>query len=153
MNASELTIHSFPPTAVQNQVRITTEKENYLISLHFLVRKGVLKMGLAGKVARSGLNLGHLKKIFERDGEDDLPNTFSCNNCEGQPHVTNTKKKLVEIIQKLGFFFICWKGICTLDRFSFVAFQCVIFCITLLIIEIKGSIDNFIVQYINILSI
>lgn len=105
MNANELTIHSFPPTAVQNQVRFTTEKENYLISLHFLVRKGVLKMGLAGKVAGSGLNLGHLKKIFERDGEDGLPNTFSCKNCEGQPHVTNSKKTLVEIIQKLRFFF------------------------------------------------
>lgn len=76
MNANELTIHNFPPTAVQNQLRFTTEKENYLISLHFLVRKGVLKMGIAGKVAVSGLNLGHLKKIFERDGEDSLPNTF-----------------------------------------------------------------------------
>lgn len=26
-------------------------------------------MGIAEKVAGSGLNLGHLKKIFERDGE------------------------------------------------------------------------------------
>lgn len=107
MNANELIIHSFPPTAVQNQLRFTTEKKIDLISLHFLVRKGVLKMGIAGKVAVSGLNLGHLKKIFERDGEDSLPNTCSCKHCEGHPHVTNTKKTLVEIIQKLGFFFIC----------------------------------------------
>lgn len=51
-------------------------------------------MGIVGKVAGSGLNLGHLKKIFERDGEDSLPSTFSCKNCESQPHVTNTKKHL-----------------------------------------------------------
>lgn len=152
MNANELTIHSFPPTAVQNQVRITNEKENYLISLHFLVRKGVLKMGLAGKVAGSGLNLGHLKKIFERDGEDGLPNTFSCKNCEGQPHVTNSKKTLVEIIQKLRFFFHLLERHMDIRSF-FIC--CISMChfLHLLIIEIKGSNDNLIVQIINILSI
>lgn len=64
-------------------------------------------MGIAEKVAGSGLNLGHLQKIFERDGEDGLRNTFSCKNCEGQPRVTNTKKTLEEIIPKLGNFFSC----------------------------------------------
>lgn len=36
--------------------------------MHSLVWKGVL-IGIAEKMAGSGLNLGHLKKIFERDGE------------------------------------------------------------------------------------
>lgn len=107
MNTNELTTHSFPPTAIQNQLRFNIAKAKNLTSLHSLVGKGVLKMGIAEKVAGSGLNLGHLQKIFERDGEDGLRNTFSCKNCEGQPRVTNTKKTLEEIIPKLGNFFSC----------------------------------------------
>lgn len=40
-------------------------------------------MEIAEKVAGSGLNLGHLKKIFERDGEDGLWNTVLCVKCDG----------------------------------------------------------------------
>lgn len=46
----------FPPTAVQNQLRFNIEKAKNLASLHSLVGKGVLKMGIAEKVAGSGLN-------------------------------------------------------------------------------------------------
>lgn len=66
MKTNELTTHTFPPTAVQNQLRFNIEKTKNLTPLHSLVGKGVL-IGRAEKVAGSGLNLGHLKKIFERD--------------------------------------------------------------------------------------
>lgn len=68
MKTNELTTHTFPPTAVQNQLRFNIEKTKNLTPLHSLVWKGVL-IGIAEKVEGSGLNLGHLKKIFERDGE------------------------------------------------------------------------------------
>lgn len=47
-----------------------------MILLYFFVWKGVLKMGIVGKVVVLGLNLGYLKKIFEWDGEDSFLNIF-----------------------------------------------------------------------------
>jgi DNA polymerase III alpha subunit (gram-positive type) len=105
MDAQEIAAHSFPPSAVHNQLRFNREKVKNIKSLHPLVGSGVLKMGTAEKVAGSGLNLIHLKKIFERDGEDGLRNIFSCKNCDGLPRVTNTKKTLEEIVPKLCKFF------------------------------------------------
>lgn len=46
----------FPPIAVQNQLGFNIEKAKNLASLHSLVGKGVLNMGIAEKVAGSGLN-------------------------------------------------------------------------------------------------
>lgn len=80
MNANELRTPSFSQTALQNQLRDNIEKAKNLTLLHSLVGKCVLKMGIAKKVAGSGLNLGHLNEIFERDEEDGLRNTFSCKN-------------------------------------------------------------------------
>ncbi|XP_062607534.1 uncharacterized protein LOC134269349 [Saccostrea cucullata] len=104
-DATKMCIHSFPPSAVINQIKYNREKAKNVTSLHLLVGKGILKMSTAEKVAGSGLNLGHLKKIYEREGEDGLRNIFSCKNREGQPRVTNIKKTLEEIMPKLGQFF------------------------------------------------
>lgn len=89
-------------------MRFKIEKAKNLTSLHSPVAKNVLKMGIAKKVAGSGLNLEHLKRIFEEDGKYGLLNTFSYTNCNGQPRVTNTKKTLEElIIPILDFFLSC----------------------------------------------
>lgn len=49
MNTNKLTTRSFSPTAVQNQLRFNIEKAKDQTSLHSLVGKGVLKMGIAEK--------------------------------------------------------------------------------------------------------
>lgn len=66
-------------------------------------------MCTAENVAGSGLQLTHLKKIFQRDGEDGPFNTFISPNCEGQPRVTNVKRTLESVIPKLVDFFF-WGG-------------------------------------------
>lgn len=49
-------------------MRFNIEKIKNLILLYFFVGKGVL-IGRVEKVVGFGLNLGYLKKIFERDWE------------------------------------------------------------------------------------
>lgn len=49
-------------------------------------------------IAGSGLNLGHLRLIFKRSGEDGLVDVFSMNNSLGKPRVTPDKKVLGECI-------------------------------------------------------
>lgn len=60
----------------------------------------------AQHVAGSGLQLTHLKNIFQRDGEDGLVNTFISPNSEGQLRVTNVRRTLECVI--LNFFGERW---------------------------------------------
>ena len=105
LSSQELALHSFSPSAVHNQLLFNKEKKINVTSLHQLVGSGVMKMATAENIAGSGLNLGHLRKIYERDGEDGLRNTFTYKNSEGQARVTNVKKTLEEVIPKLLAFF------------------------------------------------
>lgn len=101
MTEKELSTFSFPPSAVCNQLKYNKVKASNLPSLHPLIGKGVFRITIAEKIAGSGLNISHLRKNFQRDGEDGLYNTFVCKNSDGQPRVTNTKKTLEEVIPKL----------------------------------------------------
>lgn len=55
---------------------------------------------MAGKIARSGLTLGHLKAIENLDGEDGLGNTFLVKT-EGRSRVSCTKETLYAVVSKL----------------------------------------------------
>lgn len=59
-------------------------------------------------IAGSGLNLGHLRLIFKRSGEDGLVDVFSMKNSLGKPRVTSDKKVLGECIPKLCAYFSKW---------------------------------------------
>ncbi|XP_048257443.1 uncharacterized protein LOC124114456 isoform X1 [Haliotis rufescens] len=104
MKIQELARFSFPPSAVHNLLLFNKEKAKHIKTLHSLLAQGVMKMSIAEKIAGSGLNLGHLRKIFQRDGEDGLRNTFTYKNSEGQPRVTDVKKTLDNVIPKLVLF-------------------------------------------------
>lgn len=105
LSPQEILQHSFTPCAVQKALLFREEKAKNLPTLNPLISKGVLKMCTAENVAGSGLQLTHLKKIFQRDGEDGLLNTFISPNSEGQPRVTNVKRTLESVIPKLVDFF------------------------------------------------
>lgn len=62
-------------------------------------------MATAENIAGSGLKLEHLKKIYLREREDGLQNTFTIKNSEGQPCVTNTKRTFESVIPKLAEYF------------------------------------------------
>lgn len=69
-------------------------------------------MGTADNVAGFGLQLTHLKKkIFQRDGDDELLNTVISQNSEEQSRVTNVKSTLESVIQKLVNLFCGWRNL------------------------------------------
>lgn len=73
--------------------------------MHVLIAKGVVKHNTAENIAGSGLNLAHLCKIFQRDGEDRMRATFVQKNSEGQARVSTTNRVLDSVIQKLVEYF------------------------------------------------
>ena len=105
LSASEITKCSFSPKVVRNSILFNREKGKNIRSLDVLVSSGVCKAATAENIAGSGLNLSHLKIIYNREGEDGLLNTFTVKNSEGQPRVTNTKRVLETVIPKLVEFF------------------------------------------------
>ena len=107
MDTHAIAAHSFPPSAVFNQLRFNREKAKNIKSLHALIAKGIIKMPTAENenVAGSGLCLNHLFKIYQREGEDGVRITFICQNSEGLPRVTSMKKTVDDAIPKLGLFF------------------------------------------------
>ncbi|XP_062611792.1 uncharacterized protein LOC134273621 isoform X1 [Saccostrea cucullata] len=80
------------------------EKARNLPSLNPHISHGVMKMCTAENVAGFCLQLTHLKKIFELDGEEGLRNLFIASNSEGQPRVTNVKR-ILECFTKIGRLF------------------------------------------------
>ena len=105
LNCEALLLHSFRPNAVVNQLTFNDEKSKNMDSLNPLIYNGVMKRATAENVAGSGLNFNHLKKIFERDGEDGLQSVFTVKNSEGLPRVTSTKRVLEDVIPKLAQYF------------------------------------------------
>ena len=97
--------YTFSPRAIYFNWLSSKEKAKNLGSLQTLVACGVCKLATAENIACSGLNLNSLRKIFLRQGEDGLYNTFTCKNSEGQPRVTNTKRVLEAVIPKLVEYF------------------------------------------------
>lgn len=91
---------TFPLKAVIQQLIYNGEKARNYNSLATLVQNAVLSKCMAGKIAGSGLTLGHLKAIKNRDGKDGLRNTFLVNT-EGQSRVSCTKKTLDDVVFKL----------------------------------------------------
>lgn len=73
--------------------------------MHVLIAKGVAEHKTAENIAGSGLNLAHLCKIFQRDGEDGMRATFAQKNSEGQARVSTTNRVLDSVIQKLVEYF------------------------------------------------
>lgn len=101
----EILQFSFPPISVHQGLLFSNEKSKNITSLHVLIAKGVVKHNTAENIAGSGLNLSHLHKIFQRDGEDGLRATFAQKNSEGQARVSSTKRVLDSVIPKLVEYF------------------------------------------------
>uniref|UniRef100_A0A8W8MVE1 Exonuclease domain-containing protein n=1 Tax=Magallana gigas TaxID=29159 RepID=A0A8W8MVE1_MAGGI len=91
---------TFPLKAVIQQLIYNGEKARNYNSLATLVQNAVLSECMARKIAGSGLTLGHLKAIKNRDGEDGLRNAFLVKT-EGQSRVSCTKKTLDDVVSKL----------------------------------------------------
>ncbi|XP_056018341.1 uncharacterized protein LOC125682729 isoform X2 [Ostrea edulis] len=106
LSTQELLQYSFPPRAVQSAFLFREEKAKNLPTLNPLISHGVMKMCTAENVAGSGLQLTHLRKNFQRDGEDGLRSTFIAPNSEGQPRVTNVKRTLESVVPKLVDYFV-----------------------------------------------
>lgn len=104
------------------------KKAKNLPTLNLLISKGVLKMCTAENVAGSGLQLTHLKQIFQRGGEDGLLNTFVSPNSEGQPKVTNVKRTLESVIPKLVDF---WGGNELFSNFGIISYESINHCLFL----------------------
>lgn len=101
ISVQDLMKFTFSPRAVYFNFLSSKEKAKNLCTLQGIVACGICKLATAENIASSGLNLNSLKKIYLRQGEDGLHNTFTCKNSEGQPRVTNTKRVLESVIPKL----------------------------------------------------
>ena len=66
----EMVKFTFPPKAIHFNCLYLIEKTKNMPTLSVLVANGVCKSATAENIAGSGLNLTHLHKIFDRDGED-----------------------------------------------------------------------------------
>ena len=104
VTVKEFLAHSFCLKAVYFNQCFLKSKAKHLPSLNTLVANGVCKAATAENIAGSGLNLGHLRTIFGRDGQDGLLNVFQGKNSEGQPRVTNNKRVLDSVIPSLSEF-------------------------------------------------
>ncbi len=69
--------HSYASNCHFIQEKFNLAKTQNIDSLHCLVASGVLKLATAENIAGSGLNLQHLKLVWQRDGEDGLRNIFT----------------------------------------------------------------------------
>ena len=95
---------SISPTDVVKNRNFLNEKHRNFPSLQPLIARGVCSNHIAESIAGSGLQLSHLKKIYQRKGEDGLVSIF-CADVEGKPRVTNSKKVLNTVIPKLAGYF------------------------------------------------
>lgn len=105
LSGSEVLKFSFPPIAVHQSLFFSNEKSKNITSLHVLIAKGIVKHNTAENIAGSGLNLSHLHRIFQRDGEDGLRATFSQKTSDGHPRVSSAKRVLDSVIPKLVEYF------------------------------------------------
>lgn len=80
-------------------------KAKNLPSFHPLIASGVMKMTTAENIAGSGLNCAHLKLIYTRKGEDGLIDVLMSKNAFGKPRVSNDKKLMCSVVQKMGNMF------------------------------------------------
>lgn len=75
LNQKLVTVLLHAPSKLQ--CSLGKKKQKNLPTFNPLISKSVLKMDTADNVAGFGLQLTHLKKkIFQRDGDDELLNTF-----------------------------------------------------------------------------
>ena len=105
LSDKEFNQHTFSPAAVLDNLNYNNAKAANLPTLEVLVYSGVCKRPTAENVAGSGLNLHHLRLIYQRRGEDGLRDIFTSKNSNGLPRVTNSKKVLEEFIPKLAEYF------------------------------------------------
>ena len=89
--------YSFPLSDVEQQLRQDATASECMPSLDILVEEKVLGKAMAGKAAKSGLNLHHLKLAFRRQGKEDIMNLLSERDSSGCLRVTQSKN----IIDKL----------------------------------------------------
>jgi hypothetical protein len=68
----------------------------HMPSLSHLVSKGILSMGMARKMAGSGIGFSHILLTYRRHGVDGVICLLSERN-EGRPRVTSNKKNLNRI--------------------------------------------------------
>ncbi|XP_062596799.1 uncharacterized protein LOC134258289 [Saccostrea cucullata] len=105
ISVSDFKKHSYDTDCQFLQEEFNSCKSKNVASLRPLIGEKVMKSCTVENIAGSGLNLGHLRLIFKRSGEDGLVNVFSMKNSLGKPRVTSDKKVLGECIPKLCAYF------------------------------------------------
>ena len=105
MTKEDCVKHSYASNSHFLQEDFNLAKARNVGSLHCLVASGVIKVATAENIAGSGLNLQHLKLVWQRDGEDGLRNIFTAKNSIEKPRVTKDAKLLGNIIPKLISYF------------------------------------------------
>ena len=116
MSCKDLLIYSFTPQASYNSILFNREKRKNVSTLDILVAKGICKRASEENIAGSGLQLCHLRTIYQREGKYGLLNTFTEKNSEDQPRVTNCKRTLESVIPKIAEYFKDnWTKICIIQ--------------------------------------
>lgn len=105
LSVSDFKRHSYKTECQFLQEEFNSCKSKNITSLRPLIREKIMKSCTTENIAGSGLNLGHLRLIFKRSGEDGLVDVFSMKNSLGKPRVTSDKKVLGECIPKLCAYF------------------------------------------------
>ena len=77
MSKQEIVHFSFSLKAVYNSLMYNREKAKNIRSLDILISSSVCKSTTAENIAGSELNLTHLHRMYTREGEDGLSNTFT----------------------------------------------------------------------------
>lgn len=103
-NDAEVMKHSYSSDCHFKQELFTAAKGRNVRSYDTVIAKGIMKMCFAENIAGSGLALGHLKTIFDRNGEDGLMCVFT-SKTDGKPRVSSTTKVLENVIAKLCDYF------------------------------------------------
>jgi DNA polymerase III epsilon subunit-like protein len=101
----DLMAHSFTPLAVANNLAFNDAKAVNLPTLGPLIYSGVMKRPTAENISGSGLNLGHLRLLNRRGGEDAIRDVFTLKTAEGIPRVTTSKKILDAVVPKICSYF------------------------------------------------
>lgn len=105
VSVSDFKKHSYNTECQFLQEEFNSCKSKNIASLRPLIGEKIMKSCTTENIAGSGLNLGHLRLIFKRSGEDGLVDVFSMKNSLGKPRVTSDKKVLGECIPKLCAYF------------------------------------------------
>ena len=100
----DLKDYSFSVSDVQQAVLVSSHLNKNLPSLQCLIDQCVLSKSMTERVAKSGLNMKHIRLAYQRQGDVGICTLFSERDRFGKLRVTKSKK----VMDKLMAFLRCW---------------------------------------------